>query len=255
MLLMLGLPLSKSVFSRRFLCRSVSGGALSLAVILAGFGFGRPAHAAPSTGAEGRVQSVRLSSDAWRDGGRDEGRYDERQQDHRFSPDALYRLQERIDWAHSRSALSAREANRLQDWAEDLRRRARAYWRSGGLDWHERRELDARFHDLRQEVRHLVWDREYRGPYRQEWRERSLWGENRWRGERGGDDAGLKGSQIEQDDWDADRRDSGRGAPGVAEPPAKQNDAPKNLGPQPRANGTQAPAPNDRLFKDGRDFH
>lgn len=167
-------------------------------------------------------------------------RYGEGQEDRRFSTDALRRLQERIDWAYSRGALSAREANRLQDRAEALRDRARSYWRSRGVDWQERRDLDDRFNELRQEMRYLVWDREYRGEYRNEWRDSRLWSEEGWRGD--DEKSGRDGAQAGRPDEDAFE-------PG--------DDADERY-PRKPYSSSKAPEPKagqDQPFKDGRDFH
>ncbi|MET0545115.1 MAG: hypothetical protein ABWZ40_02285 [Caulobacterales bacterium] len=193
-----------------------------------------PASAGPALNG-GRVQAVRA-------GDAESGRYGNRYEDHRFSTDALRRVQERIDWAYSRGALSPREADRLQDRAESLRDRARAYWRSGGVDWQESRDLDDRFNDLRQEVRHLVWDREYRGNYRDEWRDSRLWSDEGWRG-----DEKESGRRFESDP-DLKGRDEAPPSAGGAKKwtTPKQYSTPK--APEPEAE-------EDQPFKDGRDFH
>lgn len=223
--------------------------------------FGLSAETASARVQSVRLEAVRLAGDVY--GGREGNRYEER----RFSTDALNRLQDRIDWAQSRGALSAREADRLHYRADDLRNRSRAYWRSGGIDRQEGRELDDRFQNLREDVRHLVWDREYRGQYRQEWRERSLWGENGWRGDGDRRQSGFNGAELKRSEFDGDddradldRPDPGPEAPQAApkqyEPP--QTLAPKPLTPKPAAPKSTAPAQTNggnQPFQDGRDFH
>lgn len=92
-------------------------------------------------------------------GSRDRGRYD-----HRFSREDLQRLQARIDWGVESGRLNRHEARRLNYQLADLRQRARYYWRTDGLSWRERQDLEGRFDWLRQEVRRQMRDGDVRRP-------------------------------------------------------------------------------------------
>lgn len=90
---------------------------------------------------------------------------------HTFSREDLHRLQARIDRGFENGRLTRREAQRLSWQVNDLRQRARHYWRTDGMTWRERQDLDARFSRLREAVRYQLRDgdtrySEYRGPYR-----------------------------------------------------------------------------------------
>lgn len=79
----------------------------------------------------------------------------------RFSPDDLHRLQARIDWGVRSGALNRYEARRLQYQLSELRGRARYYWRTDGVSWRERQDLEQRYDYLRAEVRRQIRDDDY----------------------------------------------------------------------------------------------
>lgn len=86
-------------------------------------------------------------------------RYDER----RFSREDLARLQQRIDWGVHSGRLDRYEARRLNWQLAELRDRARYYWRTDGISWRERRDLEVRFDQLRYEVRRHIRSDDHRG--------------------------------------------------------------------------------------------
>jgi opacity protein-like surface antigen len=89
-------------------------------------------------------------------------RHDER----RFSREDLARLQQRIDWGFQSGRLTRHEARRLSWQLAELRDRARYYWRTDGISWRERRDLEDRYAWLRYEVRRQMHDDDYRGGWR-----------------------------------------------------------------------------------------
>jgi hypothetical protein len=71
-------------------------------------------------------------------------RYDQQ----RFSREDIARLQARIDWGVRSGRLNRYEARRLNWQLAELRDRARYYWRTDGVSWRERRDLEVRFDRL-----------------------------------------------------------------------------------------------------------
>lgn len=91
---------------------------------------------------------------------------------HSFNREDLARMNERIDHGFRTGRLTRREAERLSWQVNDLRQRARYYWRSEGTSWRERQDLDARYARLREHIRYQMrdddrrWDSDHRGPPR-----------------------------------------------------------------------------------------
>ena len=221
----------------------------------------------------GKVEQVRLGGDS---GARFGDRYEER----RFSRESLRRFHDRVEWALSRGALTRGEADRLHFKANALDDLARAMARRDGLDYYERDELDNRFADLRAQFRRWVWDRDYRGSYRDEWRSTRDKEERYWRDDddRDDDDRSDAASQNDyaargertspdlkrsDDDWTPP--ELGKAPPSaraVIPPPQPyradpaDTAAPRKPSPSQRAKPqTPAPVEDDQPFKDGRDFH
>ena len=236
-------------------------------------GFGAGAALAQPVLYGGKVQEVRLSGDS-------AGRYGNRYEDRRFSRDSVERFHDRVQWALSRGALSRGEADRLHFRADALDDLARAMSRRNGLDYYERQELDSRFADLRAQFRRLVWDRDYRGAYREEWRstrdkEEPYWGDDDKRDDddrsdraargdyaaRGSDRAApdLKSSEDDED-WQPPELGGAPSTSGVVIPPPQpyrsdQPVPPATRKPSPTQRATPAPSNDDQPFKDGRDFY
>jgi hypothetical protein len=63
-------------------------------------------------------------------------------------------------------ALNRYEARRLNWQLADLRDRSRYYWRTDGISWRERQDLEARYDRLRFEIRQQTRDGDHRGEYR-----------------------------------------------------------------------------------------
>jgi hypothetical protein len=241
------------------------------AAVLTAFGAGA-AMARPALHG-GKVEQVRLGGDS---GGRFGDRYEER----RFSRDSLRRFHDRVEWALSRGALTRGEADRLHFKANALDDLARAMGRRDGLDYYERDELDSRFADLRAQFRRWVWDRDYRGSYRDEWRSTRDREEQYWRDDDGRDDDDRSDAASQNDyaargdrtapdlkrsDDDGTPPELGKAPPSaraVIPPPqpyrADPADAAETRKPSPSQRAkprTAAPADDDQPFKDGRDFH
>jgi hypothetical protein len=99
-----------------------------------------------------------------------DSRYGHDRYERRFTPDDLYRLQTRIDWAARSGQLTRREARWLSYQVDDLRARARHYWRTDGrISWREQQDLEARYEWLRREVRRQIFDGDYRAPAYDRW--------------------------------------------------------------------------------------
>ncbi len=251
------------------LVRGVLLSAAALAVFGAGAALARPVLQG------GKLEQTRLASDSG-------ARYGDRYEDRRFSRDSLRRFHDRVEWALSRGALNRGEADRLHFKADALDDLARAMARRNGLDYYERQELDSRFANLRAQFRRLVWDRDYRGSYRDEWRSTRDREERYWRDDddRGDDDRSDAASQndyasrgdraasdLKRSDSDEDwiPPELGKAPPSsraVIPPPqpyrADQPAPPATRKPSPSqrvAPKTTAPAVDDQPFKDGRDFH
>jgi uncharacterized protein YheU (UPF0270 family) len=250
---------------------SVSGKYNLLRMVLLGAtaltGFGAGAVAAQPVLYGGRVQEARLGGDSG-------ARYGDRYEDRRFSRDALRRYHDRVEWALSRGALSRSEADRLHFRANALDDLARAMARRDGLDYYERDELDNRFADLRAQFRRLVWDRDYRGAYSEEWRstrdkEQRYWEDDDRSGMASRDDYAARGanraapdlkSSDGDDDWQPPELGTAPPASGVVIPPPQpyrsdQPVPPATRKPSPSQRAAPAPSNDDQPFKDGRDFH
>ena len=129
---------------------------LAAAAALSAFAFVAPAHADPQRFDNGRGydQSYDRGGPQTYRGG-----------DQRFSRDDLQRLERRIEWGVRSGGLNRYEARRLYAGLADLRQRARYYWRTDGITWRERQDLEARYDRLRYEVRRQVRDDDTRGGY------------------------------------------------------------------------------------------
>jgi|GEM_PF-2515069 len=218
----------------------------------------------------GAVQEVRLGADSG-------ARYGNRFEDRRFSRDSVRRFHDRVEWAFSRGALNRGEADRLHFRADALDDLARVMARRNGLDYYEREELDNRFADLRAQFRRMVWDRDYRGSHREEWRKTRDDEERYWRDDDRDDDRGgiasgddyavrddrpapaLKGTM---DDWTPPELGKSTIPPLVSIAPpqpyrAQQPVPPATRKPSPAQKPMPAPSAqdDDQPFKDGRDFH
>lgn len=153
---------------------------LAAAAVLGAMAIAVPAHADPRDGAynpgysAGRAAPV---NDAYRGDDRGDYRGDyrgERRPDayRGFSRDDLYRLDARIDRGVRSGQLTRREAGRLSFQLNDLRQRSRLYWRTDGVSWRERQDLDQRYARLQEAIRYQVrdndsrWDGDNRGPRR-----------------------------------------------------------------------------------------
>ena len=249
------------------LVRAILLSAASLTAFGAGAALARPVlHG-------GKVEHVRLGADS---GARFGDRYEER----RFSRDSLRRFHDRVEWALSRGALTRGEADRLHFKANALDDLARAMARRDGLDYYERDELDSRFADLRAQFRRWVWDRDYRGSYRDEWRSTRDKEEPYWRDDAGRDDDersdaapqsdyAARGDRAapdlkrSDDDWTPPELGKAPPSSRVVIPPpqpyrADPPDTAETRKPSPSQRAkprTAAPADDDQPFKDGRDFH
>jgi hypothetical protein len=142
---------------KSLLAAAAALGALAIAV---------PAHADPRQPGRGYEQPA-AAHEAYRGDGRDDlrgGYYDRQPGDYRanairgFSRGDLARLSERIDWGFQSGRLTEREARRLSWQLSDLRQRARYYWRTEGVSWRERRDLDMRYFALRDAIRYQMHD-------------------------------------------------------------------------------------------------
>lgn len=130
---------------------------LAAAAALSAFALVAPAHADPQ-----RFDNDRGYQQNY--GAPDYGRGDFRRgDDHRFSRDDLLRLQRRIDWGVRSGALTRWEARDLYAQLGDLQDRARFYWRTDGMSWRERQDLQARYERLSFQVNRQVHDNDYRG--------------------------------------------------------------------------------------------
>lgn len=216
----------------------------------------------------GKVQATRLGADSG-------GRFDNRHEDSRFSRDSVRRFHDRVEWALSRGALSQGEADRLHFRAHALDDLARAMSRRDGLDYYERDELDSRFADLRAQFRRWVWDRDYRGSYREEWRSTRDKEERYWRDDNRDDDRSDMASRDEyaargdrvapdlkssDDDWQPPELGKAPPSSRVVIPPPQpyrpdQPAPPATRKPSPSQKAMPAPSGDDQPFKDGRDFH
>lgn len=118
-----------------------------------------PAHADPRGPAPYNVSAPDYRADGYRADHRGPYR-------HAFSRDDLQRLQVSIDRGYASGRLTRREAARLTSQVADLRQRARHYWRTDGLSWRERRDLDNRYLALRDAIGRELRDRDtrYRSP-------------------------------------------------------------------------------------------
>lgn len=240
--------------------------ALLGATALAGFGAGAVLARPVLYG--GEVEQTRLGADSG-------ARYNNNYEDRRFTRDSIRRFHDRVEWALSRGALSSGEADRLHFRADALDDLARAMSRRDGLDYYERQELDNRYADLRALFRRMVWDREYRGPYRDEWRNSRDNEERFWREDRNDDDRSdmasrdnyasrgdraapdLKGRDERDDAWQPP--ELGKASPVVIPPPqpyrADQPSPPATRKPSPVKKPAPVTQQDDQPFKDGRDFH
>lgn len=142
---------------KSLLAAAAALGALAIAV---------PAHAEPRAAGRGYEQPV-AAHETYRGDVRDDlrGGYNDRQPgDYRanamrsFSRDDLARLSERIDMGFRSGRLTRPEAQRLSFQLNDLRQRARYYWRTEGVSWRERRDLDFRYAELRDAIRYQMHD-------------------------------------------------------------------------------------------------
>lgn len=115
-----------------------------------------PAHAEPHRFDNNRgydqTYNARGGPDAFRRGA-----------DQRFSRDDLQRLERRIEWGSRSGALNRYEGRRLYAALGDLKSRSRFYWRTEGLSWRERQDLEARFDRLSYEVHRQIRYDDYRG--------------------------------------------------------------------------------------------
>lgn len=95
-------------------------------------------------------------------------RHGQRYDRQHFSRDDIAQLQARIDWGVRSGRLNRYESRRLNWQLADLRDRSRYYWRTDGISWRERRDLEARYDSLRYEIRRQISDDDYgrRGGYR-----------------------------------------------------------------------------------------
>lgn len=260
---------------------SMSSGKISLLrVTLLSFtalaGFSAGAASAQPLLYGGKVQEARLSGDSG-------AGYNNRHEDRRFSRDSVRRFHDRVEWALSRGALTRGEADRLHFRANALDDLARAMSRRNGLDYYERDELDNRFADLRTQFRRWVWDRDYRGSYRDEWRSTRDNEERFWRDDdrddnvrddddrsdmasrdayaaRGDRPAPNLKSSDDGDDWQPPELGKAPPSSRVLIPPPQpyRSDtpvAPAARKPSPSQTATPAPSNDDQPFKDGRDFH
>lgn len=237
------------------------------AVALTAFG-GGAALARPAYG-DGKIAQVRLGADSG-------ARFGDRHEERRFSRDALRRFHDRVEWALSRGALTRGEADRLHFKANALDDLARAMARRDGLDYYERDELDSRFAELRAQFRRWVWDRDYRGSYRDEWRSTRDREEQYWRDDDDRSDAASQNDYAargdgatpdlkrgDDDSWNPPELGKAPPSSRVAIPPPQQyrSEAPiasaarKPSPAQRAAPKPVAPADGDQPFKDGRDFH
>lgn len=141
---------------------------LAAAAVLSAFAMVAPAHAEPQRYDAGRYDNQRY------DNGRGyEQNYDQRgpgdfrrHDDRRFSRDDIARLERRIEWGSRSGALNRYESRRLWASLNDLKDRSRYYWRTDGISWRERQDLEARYDRLSFEVRRQIRDDDYRGGYR-----------------------------------------------------------------------------------------
>jgi opacity protein-like surface antigen len=147
---------------KRFLAAAVAAAALAAAA---------PASAHPPR-YDGRAYHDQRAPD--RTDSRYDQRYDQRgdfrggphNYERRFSRDDLERLQWRIDRAYRSGALNRYEARRLNWQLSELRDRSRYYWRTDGISWRERQDLEARFDRLRFDIQRQIRDDDYRGEWR-----------------------------------------------------------------------------------------
>ncbi|MDZ4777669.1 MAG: hypothetical protein SGJ23_12890 [Alphaproteobacteria bacterium] len=77
---------------------------------------------------------------------------------HTFGREDIQRLQARIDRGYESGRLTRREAERLTWQVNDLRQRARFYWRTDGMSWRERQDIDVRYVRVRDAVRYQMHD-------------------------------------------------------------------------------------------------
>lgn len=137
---------------------------LAIAVAAATLAVAAPASADPPRG-DARVYQDQRGSDRYDN--RYDARYEQRDQhqryQNRFSRDDLQRLQARIDWGVRSGSLNRQEARRLNWQLSDLRDRARYYWRTDGLSFRERQDLEARYDALRFNIQRQVRDDDRRG--------------------------------------------------------------------------------------------
>lgn len=127
---------------------------LAAAVAVATLAVAAPASADPHRGDAYRGDQRSYQQSAYDNRG-------PRHQAHRFSRDDLQRLQARIDWGFRSGALTRWEARRLSWQVADLQDRARYYWRTDGLSWRERQELDERYDYLSFQIRRQIRDEDY----------------------------------------------------------------------------------------------
>ncbi len=128
---------------------------LAAAATLSALALVAPAHAEPQ-----RFDNGRGYEQTYNDRGPDQYR---RGGDHRFSRDDLYRLERRIEWGSRSGALNRYESRRLYAALGDLKTRSRYYWRTDGISWRERQDLEARYERLNFEVRRQIRDDDHRG--------------------------------------------------------------------------------------------
>lgn len=141
---------------KTFLAAAVALGALAISV---------PAHAEPrgndyNYNQRGPERSDYRGPD--RDVHRSEYPGDYRGQPQGYSREALFRISDRIDRGFQSGRLTPRAAERLNWQVNDLRQRARHYWRTDGIDWREQRDLDNRYFSLRDAVRYQMRDEDRR---------------------------------------------------------------------------------------------
>lgn len=131
---------------------------LAAAAALGALAITVPAHADPRPSGRGYEQPV-AAHEVYRGGYNDRQPGDYRANAARgFSRDDLARLSERIDWGFQSGRLTRPEAQRLSYQLNDLRQRARYYWRTEGVSWRERRDLDMRYFALRDAIRYQMHD-------------------------------------------------------------------------------------------------
>lgn len=128
---------------------------LAAAAAISALALVAPAHAEPQ-----RYDNNRGYEQAYNNRGPDEFR---RGGDQRFSRDDLQRLERRIEWGSRSGALNRYESRRLYAALGDLKARARYYWRTDGITWRERQDLEARYDRLSYEVRRQIRDDGRRG--------------------------------------------------------------------------------------------